>query len=179
MKIAAPLKLLLASTLVALSASCGAPASDAVPVVAVAGAADGPREVTPSDASSSEPKEAPAPTKISWLTSEEEARAKAKARRLPLVVFLCAEWAVPAMKMDRETWTDPRILRRAPDFVALRLDVTDADANAQAQADHFDLQTMPSTIFLDDRGAEVVRLEGFADAEHVVAALDAVRVPDN
>ncbi|MFO0587815.1 MAG: thioredoxin family protein [Polyangiaceae bacterium] len=175
MKIAAPLHLLIAST---LAVGCGASAADAVPVVAVAGSTDGPREVTPSDAATSGPKELAVATKIPWMTSEEEARTKAKARHLPLVVFLCADWAVPAMRMDREVWTDPRILRRVSDFVALRLDVTEADANAQAQADHFDLQTMPSTIFLDDSGAEVARLEGFADVERVLKALDAARSPD-
>lgn len=176
MIIIAPPRLLILSTLVALCSACGGGSAEAVPVVAVEGSSDGPRIVEPSGTTASAPVDAHVPTKITWLTSEDDARARAKARELPLVVFLFADWAVPAVKMDRDTWTDPRILKRARGFVALRLDVTDTDANAQAQADHFDLRTMPSTILLDDHGAEIVRLEGFADADAMVRALDTAHV---
>ena len=177
MKSTAPLHAFFLSALVGLGSACGAAPADAVPVVAVAGGSDSPRIVEPSGTTTIETKDAPTPTKITWLTSEDEARAKSKSRELPLVVFLCADWAVPAVKMDRETWTDPRIVQRSRGFVALRLDVTEADGNAQAEADHFDLRTMPSTIFLDDHGDEIVRLEGFASADAVVTALDALHVP--
>jgi thiol:disulfide interchange protein DsbD len=148
-----------------------------MPVVALGGSPEPPSIVTPSGTTTTAPQAAPVPTSIAWLGSEVEARNRAKARRLPLVVFLFAAWAVPAVRMDRETWTDPRILQRSRGFVALRLDVTDTEANAQAQADHFDLRTMPSTILLDDAGREIGRLEGFAGADDVLGALDRVDVP--
>lgn len=145
-------------------------------VVAVAGSSEPPVVVTPKETATGVVSATPAPTAIAWQTSELEARHRAKARELPLA-FLFAEWAVPAVRMDRDTWTDPRIVARSRGFVALRLDVSDADANAQAEADHFDSKTMPSTILLDDAGRELGRLEGFASADDVLAALARADVP--
>lgn len=167
--------LLLATTLSSLG--CGGDASNVIPVVAVAGSSEPPAILTPPPATAIAPADKAVPTAIAWQVSEVDARSRAKARRLPLVVFLFATWAVPAVRMDRVTWADPRVLARSLGFVALRLDVSEADANAQAQADHFDLRTMPSTILLDDGGREIARLEGFADADAVLAALDRFEAP--
>lgn len=163
-------RLRVALSLIAVVASgCFAPPKD--PVVVVPGGAAPPAliETLPT----AEPTDAPPKklTAIPWETSEERARARARQRDLPLVVFLFAEWATPAAQMDRVTWADPRILERAASFVALRLDVSDADANAQAAADRFDLGMMPSTLIFDATGTEVARLQGFATADDVLEVL--------
>jgi len=111
---------------------------------------------------------------ITWETSEVVARNRAKARKKPLVVFLYAAWATPAVRMDRTTWSDPRIIERAQSFVALRLDVTNADANAQADADRFDLSMMPSTVILDFEGRELTRLDGYSGPDEMLAAMSRV-----
>ena len=115
-------------------------------------------------------------TAIPWQTSEERARALAKKRAQPLVVFLFAAWATPAAQMDRVTWSDPGILERAGSFVALRLDVSDADENAQAAADRFELDMMPSTLVFDADGAEIGRFGGFASASDVLEVLRPITV---
>lgn len=76
--------------------------------------------------------------------------------------------------MDRVTWSDARLLDRASSFVALRLDVSGADAQAQADADRYDIRTMPSTLIFDPDGDEVGRLEGFASADDVLGVLDTI-----
>lgn len=157
--------------LAASALACSAASND-VPTVKIGGASAPPVIVTASPSASAAATDRPGPTRIDWLTSEEDARSRAKARKLPLLVFLFATWAVPAARMERDVWTDPRIVARSSDFVALRLDVTEADANAQAQADHFDLNVMPSTILLDDLGHEIGRLEGFAGPDQVLGLLD-------
>ncbi len=155
-----------------LLAGCSAPAQE--PVVVISGATPSPTfvEATPTG----EPAAAPAkkPTAITWQTSEARARALAKSRGLALVVFLFAAWATPAVSMDRVTWADARLVERSSSFVALRLDVSEADAQAQADADRFDLRTMPSTLIFDPDGAEVGRLEGFAGAADVLRVLDTI-----
>lgn len=157
--------------------ACGPPPSN-IPVVTIVGSSEGPAIVTSSASAAAAPTPS-APTHIDWLSSEEDARKKAKARKLPLVVFLFASWAVPAARMQRETWTDPRITVRSSDFVWLWLDVTDADANAQAMADHFDPTTMPSTILLDDLGHEIGRADGFAGPDEILELLRRAGAPSD
>lgn len=164
------LRIALVASIASSLTGCGAPSSDG-PTVAIGGTSQSPTILTPATSSTAEAASRPIPDRIAWLASEEEARAKSKARRLPLLVFLFATWAVPASKMERETWTDARIRLRSSDFVALRLDVSEADSNAQAQADHFDPTAMPSTILLDDLGHEISRIDGYASADDVLVLL--------
>lgn len=162
-----------------LVTACGPSSSAIVPVVDVPGASPPPSSIHTPAAPATEP----APTKetgaIAWETSEVQARKRAKARGLPILVFLCAEWATPSVRMDRTTWSDPRVVARARSFVMLRLDVTGADANAQADADRFDLQRMPSTVILDENGREAVRFEGLAGPDEVLAAMNGIGASGN
>lgn len=164
-QVAAPLLVALA-----LAPGCSAPAKE--PVVVVPGGATSPAlvELLPTAA----PDDAPPPekpTRLTWQTSLETARALAKKRRLPLVVFLIAEWTVPAVKMERTTWTDPEIVALADRFIALRVDLTDDGPNAQATADHFDVLMLPTVVVLDADGVEIGRLAGFASASDVLGVL--------
>jgi thiol:disulfide interchange protein len=122
------------------------------------------------------PPAAKKPGKIAWETSETTARKRANAREMPLLVFLCAAWATPSVQMDRVTWADPRVVERARSFVMLRLDLTNADANAQADADIFDLQVMPSTVIVDPNGTVVVTLAGLAGPDEVLSAMNRLDV---
>ena len=85
---------------------------------------------------------------------------------------MTADWSAPDARMERETWSDPRVIQRARSFVALRLDVSKADANAQADADRYDVQRVPSVVILDELGHEITRIEGYAHPENVLSAMD-------
>lgn len=171
-----PLAIVLALTTCACSAA--SPTTD-IPVVALSGSETPPILVAgTSTAEPALPLKRPLGS-IAWETSEETARSRAKARRWPLVVYLGAEWSTAALHMNRATWPNGRLIERSRTFVALRIDTTAGDANAQAVADRFDLKTVPSTVILDFAGHEIARLEGDTTAEQVLAALDRVANDDN
>jgi thiol:disulfide interchange protein len=159
-----------------LLAACGPSPSDAT--VHVAGAQAPPSIVEA--ASSGEPALGPsAPSApIPWESSDAVARERAKLRGAPLLVFVFADWATAAVRMERTTFADPRVIQRARSFVALRLDVSKADANAQVEADGYDLRTMPSIVLLDHFGHEITRVEGYAGPDDVLGAMRLV-LPDN
>jgi len=114
---------------------------------------------------------APAAAPIQWVTSEREARERARRNALPLLVWVRAEWAAAALQMERKTWVDPRVARAAAAFVALRLDVTDAEGDAELLAQRYAVDTTPATIVFDAAGRKVAVLRGFTDVEALVAAL--------
>lgn len=87
-------------------------------------------------------------------------------------MFVFAEWATAAVRMDRTIWNDPRVVVRARSFIALRLDVTSADVNEQTSADALDVKSVPSVLFFDDLGHEIGRIDGAASADEVLAAMD-------
>jgi thiol:disulfide interchange protein len=167
-KRAAPLasSLLLQSILLA---ACGPPRADATVHVPGVQTTPSVTDVVPSGEPSVT---APAPAApIAWESSHAAARERAKTRAAPLLVFVFAEWATAAVRMDRTTWVDPRVVQHARSFVALRLDVSKADANAQVEADAYDVVTMPSTVLLDELGHEITRVEGYAGPDDMLAVM--------
>ncbi|MBK8251924.1 MAG: thioredoxin family protein [Polyangiaceae bacterium] len=108
---------------------------------------------------------------IQWETKAATALARAKQRGVPIVVFVCAEWAAAATKMDRVTWANADVIRESRSFVMLRLDVTNADANDDAAASRFDVKTMPEVLLLNDSGHEIQRVSGYAEPDSVLQAM--------
>jgi thiol:disulfide interchange protein len=121
------------------------------------------------EAHASAPRKAARP--IAWETSEPDARERARRAGLPMIVWARAEWAAAAVRMEREVWSDPRVEKAARPFVALRLDLTAAEGDAERYAERYEITGMPFTVLLDARGRRVASLFGYQDVDKVVAAL--------
>ena len=76
--------------------------------------------------------------------------------------------------MDRNVWSDPRILFHPLDVVPLRIDVTQGP-DAELWADELRVQAIPTTIFMDAEGHEARRLEGVRSIDDVLSALRQLR----
>jgi thiol:disulfide interchange protein len=108
---------------------------------------------------------------IAWVGDEREARERARRLGLPLLVWVRAEWAASALQMERTVWNDPVVARAARGFVALRLDVTEAEGDAELLAQRYAVDSMPATILFDAAGRRVAALRGLVDAAILTAAL--------
>jgi thiol:disulfide interchange protein len=80
--------------------------------------------------------------------------------------------------MERETFADPRIAMPAHPFVALRIDLSDDQPDAELVASRYALRAVPTTLVLSSGGQEAARLEGAASVEDVLAALGAAEAID-
>jgi thiol:disulfide interchange protein len=154
-----------------LLAGCGgSPAAPATVEIA------GPAQATllsasPPSSSARAPSRPPAGP-IAWEASEPEARARARSGARPMIVWARADWAAPVLQMERTTWRDPRVEAAARGFVALRLDLTEAEGEAELYAKRYGVDTMPMIIVLDPRGQQVAVLRGMSDPGAIVAALE-------
>ncbi len=92
------------------------------------------------------------PAAIVWETSEIDARARAKRTGRPLLVYFRAEWATAAKQMERVVWTDPQIVALVQRFVPLRIDVTEAEGNAEAYAQTYGITSVPEIIIHEPNG---------------------------
>lgn len=86
------------------------------------------------------------------------------------MIYVCAEWSAGALSMDRNVWSDPRILFHPLAVVSLRIDLT-AGPDAELWAEELHVQAVPSTIFIDADGREALRLKGERPIEDVLSAL--------
>lgn len=89
-----------------------------------------------------------------------------------MIVFFRAAWAVTAVRMERDVWTDRRALAAARSFVALKIDVTETDEDAELYADRYAIQGMPATVLFDSSGRRVAVLNGEISVETLVEALN-------
>jgi hypothetical protein len=164
----------------ALGLSCSSPSSaTAPPAIAIARAGAAPRESAAGDPSPDPgtdpppragelPSGAPAaPAAIAWEADERDARERARRRGLPRIIYIRADWSATALEMERKAWSDPRVADAARRFVALKLDVSSAEGDAE----RYGVERIPSTLVLDADGRTIAVLGGAAPADALLAAM--------
>ncbi len=114
------------------------------------------------------------PPPIGWRDDVEPAIDAARRAMRPALLYIRADWAVAAIELDRELWSDPEVRRAMRGVEAIRIDVTSNDATAQAHMRRWFADGVPMLIVLDRAGHEQRRFRGRPEAAELVAALDAL-----
>lgn len=99
--------------------------------------------------------------------------ANAAAAGRPALVDFYADWCVECKRMERTTFTDPAVRAAMADFVLLKIDVTDQNADHRALQQRFGLIGPPATLFFPCTTEErrALRLVGYEAAAPFAARL--------
>jgi thiol:disulfide interchange protein DsbD len=110
--------------------------------------------------------------KISWLTDEKAALAKAAADGKPLLIDFGAEWCAGCKELEDRTFPDPTVRTEAQRFVALHVDATD-DENQEVNRlkDKYGVKGLPTVIMTGKDGKERLRFNEFVPAEKFYGAM--------
>jgi thiol-disulfide isomerase/thioredoxin len=111
------------------------------------------------------------PAGIKWERSFEEALKKAKAARKPILVDFWAEWCGWCHRLDKTTYADPVVVRKAEEFVAVKVN-TEGSRRETEIAIRYDVQSLPTILFLSPEGHQVYRLNGFQGPGQFPRTLD-------
>lgn len=111
-----------------------------------------------------------------WVYSEADGIALARMEGLPVVIDAYADWCVACRELDAHTFSDPRVLERLSDFVAIKLDFTSQTAETRGMQRKYGIVGLPTVIFLDSSGNELTsrRLLGFESADRFLARLEGI-----
>lgn len=97
--------------------------------------------------------------------------AGARSAGKPVVIDFFADWCIPCREMERTTFKDPQVLSEAGRFVKLKADLTHQDQRTQALIGQYEIQGVPTTVFIDSDGKLRKRIVGYIGSAQFLAEL--------
>lgn len=105
-----------------------------------------------------------------WLDWSDDAFAEARARGVPVLLFVRAAWCRFSKELEREVFADPRVVKLVQErFVALQVD---KDRRPDLDA-RYSKGGWPTLAWLDDTG-ELLAADTYLEADELVARLQLV-----
>ena len=112
---------------------------------------------------------------ITWVTSEEQGRAKATAENKPVLIDFGAAWCTACKELEHNTFPNPGVRTEAQRFIAIRVDATDDEApDTKRLQDKYKVVGLPTVIMLDAAGHEIARINEFVGPDKFIAAMKKV-----
>ncbi len=93
----------------------------------------------------------------------------------PVFMDFYADWCAPCKQLERETFSDARVVEAFAGFTLVKVDCTKPDAQTRAWMEKFAVSGMPTLIFLNTEGEEIKSLReiGFVGPDKFLESLKA------
>ena len=111
---------------------------------------------------------------MTWETYSDADLLKAKETGLPVMIDFYADWCIPCLELDRNTWTDEEVIQATKDIKKIKVDLTHFDSQeAEVLRKKFNISGVPTIIFIRADGTEAIesRIIGFVSPKEFLTKL--------
>jgi thiol:disulfide interchange protein len=105
---------------------------------------------------------------LEWFTVYEEAMEKAKDKNKPVMIDFYTDWCSWCKQLDRTTYADATVMKKAEKFISLKID---ADGQRPLAA-RYKVGAFPTILFINPDGIEIHRVVGFRPPEDFLKEMD-------
>lgn len=113
-------------------------------------------------------------TGIEWNDYNDYDLTEAKENGVPVILDFYADWCIPCIELDRNTWTDPKVIEETKDIGRLKVDLTHFDSpESETIRKKFNISGVPTVVFLRGDGTEATesRIIGFVPPKEFLTKL--------
>ncbi len=107
---------------------------------------------------------------IHWYDSVREGFAAAKKEGIPVLIDFHASWCAPCRAMEENVWTDEKIIQASENIICVSIDF---DTHTALRT-RYRVKAIPSMIFTDPYGNEIVRATGYRNAAVMTQVIHAL-----
>lgn len=100
----------------------------------------------------------------------------ALAQGTPVMIDFYADWCFACVEINNKVFTQPAVQERLSQMAAFKVDLTRSPARFQEVMEQYNVQTLPTLIFIDSKGVwrEDLTLRQFENAEQFAQRLDQI-----
>lgn len=102
----------------------------------------------------------PPPPTIRWERNFDDALKKARKAGKPVIVDFWADWCAWCHRLDKNTYADPWVARKAQEFVAVKVN-TEGSRKDVDVAVRYHVTSLPTVVFLSPEGRQLFRMNGY------------------
>ena len=115
--------------------------------------------------------------KINWEKNLDSAFDSATISNKIIMIEFMAEWCPPCKKMEKETFSNERVIRKLNQFILIKIDVDkqqDIAKEYNRNAKKYGGIGIPNILFIDKEKNIVHQIVGFHNASQLMTVLDSV-----
>lgn len=101
-----------------------------------------------------------APKQIQWTDSLEKGLAQAKKENKPALIDFYADWCGWCERLDKDTYTDPKVIELSKRFVMIKVNTEGERRNTIK----YGVRSLPTIVITNAQGKEIGRVTGYRPA---------------
>ncbi len=112
---------------------------------------------------------------IDWIPITDNTNLHDSSSKIGTIIDFYADWCIPCKELDADTFSDPRVIKRAKDFNTYKADMTKSlSPEVEKLKEKYNIVGVPTVLITDSKGNEYKRITGFVNAEEFLEILSGI-----